>query len=614
MRKLQSQVGVLLLVSLVSIGFKTVHPLELPREKQFNNLISESNTANPKLSCPPWKYDKFHNSSCVCGESINGIVTCNEDHVFLLTCHCMSYSDQSDIMLVGDCPYLCTNDFYTELSEQTNISNLCNQDIQQNRKGQMCGRCSDNFAPSPYSYSFECSDCSNYKHNWVKYIVIAYFPLTVFFMAVIIFRFNAMSPSVTSFIIVCQILSCPAASSLISVWMQFLVKNANDPNINFMVIVQALSVIYGMWNLDFFRMVYKPFCLHPSMSILQIMSLDYAIAVYPLILVFFVYFLIKLHEQFELVRFLWRPAAWLFTRASKQWRTSNSLIQAFGTFILLSYVKIINTSFDILMPVQLRNVSGQVVGLYVYYNGSLEYFGRDHLPYAVLAVFMFTTFNLMPLLLLCLYPCRCFQSCLNCCRLNSQVLRTFMDAFQGCYKFEPYDCRYWAAFYLFLRIAVLIIFALTQSGYVVLVTGILVAPIASLLSVVRPYRQNVYNTIDSVMLLALIQLCFSAAGFALTSFDRRYEAFVSVMFGIGALSPPFYAILLIVKTITPNNLLAATKRYILCTVLRREDARLERSESVEEPLLRELGDSAETEDSHLLGGEDPHYNSLLNYT
>ena len=266
--KLQPQVSVLLLLSLACIGFKTVHLLELPQEKQANNLMSELKTAIPELSCPPWKYDKFHNSSCVCGESIHGIVTCREDQVSLLTCHCMSYSDHSDMMLVGDCPYLCTNDFYTEILEQTNISDLCNRDIQQNRKGQMCGKCLDNFAPSPYSYSFECSDCSNYKHNWVKYIMIAYLPLTIFSMAVLIFRFNAMSPSVTTFIIMCQILSCPATSSLISVWMRFLIKNANDPNIKILVIVKVLSALYGMWNLDFFRLAYKPFCLHPSMSIL----------------------------------------------------------------------------------------------------------------------------------------------------------------------------------------------------------------------------------------------------------------------------------------------------------------------------------------------------------
>ena len=612
------QLGVLLFASLMCLGSKTMDQklMKLPQEKQNMHtttltIKSELANLNTEPSCPPWRY-KFHNSSCECGDSIHDIVICSDDDdsVSLLNCHCMSYSDHSDMMLVGDCPYLCTNYFYTDISEYTDISDLCNLYIRQNRKGQMCGKCIDNFAPSPYSYSFECSDCSKCKYKWIKYVVIAYIPLTIFFLAVIIFRFNAMSPSMNSYILVSQILSCPSVSSLISVYVRTL-----DPNDFVNVAFKGLSVIYGMWNLDFFRTIYKPFCLHPDISILQTKCLEYAIAVYPLILVFLVYFLIKLHERFELVQFLWRPAAWLLFCVSQQRNNiSNSLIQAFGTFILLSYVKVINVSSDILMPVQLYNVSGQVVGLYVYYNGSLEYFGRDHLPYAVLAIFMFTTVNLMPFLLLCLYPCRCFQSCLNHCRLNSQVLRTFMDAFQGCYKFEPYDCRYWAAFYLFLRIAILVLFALTQSGYLVAVAGILLVPITCFLVVVRPYRKDVYNVIDSVMLLTLILLCFSAAGFALTAFDQKYAEFVIVMFGIGILFPPTYAILLLIKTITPNNLLVTSKKYILRIILRRENDRLHINESIEEPLLREFGDSAEFDDSQLLGSRDAYHNNLLDYT
>ena len=49
----------------------------------------------------------------------------------------------------------------------------------------------------------------------------------------------------------------------------------------------------------------------------------------------------------------------------------------------MSYVKVLNTSVDILMPAQVYNASGIVVGVYVYYDGSLEYIGRDHLPYAL---------------------------------------------------------------------------------------------------------------------------------------------------------------------------------------------------------------------------------------
>ena len=141
---------------------------------------------------------------------------------------------------------------------------------------------------------------------------------------------------------------------------------------------------------------------------------------------------------------------------------------------------------------------------------------------------MFTTFNLVPFLLLCLYPCRCFQSCLNCCQLNSQVLHTFMDAFQGYYKFEPYDCRYWAAFYLFLRIAALAIFAITQSGYFVVVGGILLIPVIVILAIIRPYRETVYNVVDIVLFLVFVQTFFSAAGISLCTFNRRFFWFCSL--------------------------------------------------------------------------------------
>ena len=94
-----------------------------------------------------------------------------------------------------------------------------------------------------------------------------------------------------------------------------------------------------------------------------------------------------------------------------------------------------------------------------------------------------------------------------------------MDAFQGCYKFKPYDCRFWAAFYLLLRIAALAIFVLTQSGYFALVAGILLIPVIGLTAVIRPYRETAYNVVDVILLLSLVQMLFSAAGFPLSSFD-----------------------------------------------------------------------------------------------
>ena len=410
-------------------------------------------------------------------------------------------------------------------------------------------------------------------------------------------------------------MTCPALMSVISTYSNYYNESDDMKIFDIVSLSKGLSALLGIWNLDFFRMVYDPFCLHPNMTTIQIISLDYAIAVYPLLLIILTYLLIKIHEHFELVRFLWKPVAWLFTRFNDQWRASNSLIEAFATFILLSYVKVINTSFDILMPVQVHNVTGNTVGMYLYYNGSMEYFGHDHLPYAVLAIFMFVTFNLVPLLLLCLYPCRCFQSCLNCCRLNSQVLRTFMDAFQGCYKFEPYDCRYWAAFYLLLRIAALTIFAFTQSWHFMLVIGILLIPVVALTAVVRPYRETAYNVVDVVILLAFVQLMFSAVGFPLCVYDRRFQGFVNIMFGTAMIVPILYVLALSVYKTVPtiwNKHLKRLYQYLLFRF--RVDSRcLRRREHYQEdPLLQEVANSFESEDDMLLSCQDvPRYNSLL---
>ena len=123
---------------------------------------------------------------------------------------------------------------------------------------------------------------------------------TILLLLPIPMALSAVTALITS-IIVCQIVSCPAVSSLISVYLE---KSTYDPNKYLKLIIYILSIIYGIWNLDFFRMIYKPFCLHPSISILQIICLDYAIAIYPLMLVFFMYLLIKFHERFKLVQFL----------------------------------------------------------------------------------------------------------------------------------------------------------------------------------------------------------------------------------------------------------------------------------------------------------------------
>ena len=100
--------------------------------------------------------------------------------------------------------------------------------------------------------------------------MMIYAPSTVFFFVVIIFRVNALSASMNAFIFFCQIISCPAIMSLLSTFVHFSDKHPVDRDINIISMAEFLSAVFGMWNLDFLRMVYEPFCLHPNMSIMQL--------------------------------------------------------------------------------------------------------------------------------------------------------------------------------------------------------------------------------------------------------------------------------------------------------------------------------------------------------
>ena len=186
------------------------------------------------------------------------------------------------------------------------------------------------------------------------------------------------------------------------------------------------------------------------MTTLQTLALDYAIAVYSL---FLTYFLVELHDNnFRILVWLWKPFHACFVRFRKEWNIRSSIINAFATFLLLSYVKFLFVSFELLIPVRVFNIHGKPMStLYLYFDGTVEYFGQEHLPFAILAVVVLVVFSIFPLLILILYPCQCFQRFLNYYHLQCQVLHTLMDALQGSYKDGSNgtrDCRWFAALYL----------------------------------------------------------------------------------------------------------------------------------------------------------------------
>ena len=514
----------------------------LKQMNTWNNFMSFNGDACRKT----WMYDL--NGTCQCGPSVHGTVSCNNNsnQVSILRCYCMTYDSTEDVVL-GSCPYGCG--YFNDSSSWSrsgreiyhplplNVTDLnygmCGR---LNRDYRLCSKCSKGFSPLVYSYDLNCIKC-NSKYNWLKYVAVAYIPLTIFYLIVVVFRIDANDPYLYGFIILNQGLASP--TSLRAVFITITGKFAFG--------MRLLAIPYAIWNLDFLRSLPLNICL--DLTMLQSLALDYAIAVYPLVLVVITYTLIELHARgCRVLVWLWRPFHRCCVRFTRIMDTKSSVIKAFATFLLLSYVKFINTTADILLPTKVYDIYGNLVGSYVFYDASYKYFGPEHLPFCILSIVFFLVFVLSPLMLLFLYPMSFFQRCLSTCRLRNHILHTFVDAFQGHYKdgIEPgtRDCRWFAAVYSLLRIIILyIIFGISKDVLCYALTGMFILLLVLVTSMLQPYKSTKVNNYHILM-----QIIMAIASFLIATLDqasiknRRLMKPVTFSIGIVSFLPMLIAI------------------------------------------------------------------------
>ena len=119
---------------------------------------------------------------------------------------------------------------------------------------------------------------------------------------------------------------------------------------------------------------------------------------------------------------------------------------------------------------------------------------------------MLIVFSILPLLLLILYPFRCFHRCFICYLPPTfkLVLHIFMDTFHGCFEDTAHDYRHFATLYMavrFLNLLIVSVFSikLYSSAVIILFTLTL-----ALVAKFQPYKCKRCNTVDIIMLLAVI--------------------------------------------------------------------------------------------------------------
>ena len=471
------------------------------------------------LSCPPGLF--CEKEQCVCNDFYPyGIIKCKGSSSYLLNGNCATY-DNDQNLLVGPCIFTMGNftDGYMSLTK-----NSCslNEDICKsfNRDGALCSSCLPNHYPLAYSFDMNCILCPHVGWNWLRYIMAAYLPLTLFYVIILFLKVNVTSSLLFFLVIYCQTLSAPFIIRPAIILVHVLVKPI------FLPWTKVIISLCGIWNLDFFRPFYSDICL--GIDPLPTIALDYAIAVYPLLLMVITYLLIVLHDRnYRVITAMWRPFRVLFSYYRRNWDIRTSVIDAYATFFLLSNIKFLNVTFDLLAPVHVyelhRNHYNYSLGLF--YVADIEYFGSEHLPYGILAIIMCLFFVILPVTILVLYSFSFFQRFLNLFPVRCCIfIHTFMDEFQGCYKdgTEPgtRDCRWFSSIYFIFRFVILFIYSFILIKIWCIIGAFLCVVLALLTIIVQPFKSSVshYNTVYSVLILLYSQLYMCVAGVLLSAY------------------------------------------------------------------------------------------------
>ena len=472
----------------------------------MNCSDSELDDEGYKRCEAPWQY--CDSGECRCGnQTLHDSIRCDtRKNLTVLTSYCVTFNEEEGMTELGNCIYnhRFKGDDYYELP--LNLSELneyvCGEVF--NRKGTLCGKCKDGYSPRAYSLDIDCIECPHSRVNWWKYLLIAFGPLTVFCLLIFLFNINVTSSHLLGFVVYCQSAYFPA---LVRVYL----LNSKYS----VMLLRILSVLYGFWNLDFFRALRLDICL--GTDTLQTLALDVIVGVYPLALVILCSFLIHLHDRnCSLLVACWKPLGRVFRLFRRNWNIKTSLIDAFSTFFLLSNAKLLEVSFDLLVPVRVYQLmpSGNLNSTWrVYYDATIPYFGARHLPYAILALLVLVLFVVLPTLLLILYPFTLFQRFLNLFPFRWYILHTFVDSFQGCFKdgTEPgtRDCRWFASFFFILRLCSAVIGILTLNVSYFLFTAIILTLLFMVLVLVEPFKANAHHAAISYTVSTFLLALFS---------------------------------------------------------------------------------------------------------
>ena len=510
-------------------------------------------------------------------------ITCLENGPALMLGFCATYNETNSTktLSLGKCPYLQPNNYnvtagyislpviLTELNDY-----MCGL---LNRKGLVCGECADGFGPSVISYGYKCANCTNAWYHIPLFLFIQFVPITVIYIIILVFRISVTSPPMPCFIMYAQIsgltlqLALNSLAARDSYSRELFFTTDGDVSLD----VKILSTFYGLFShLDVFQYVLPPLCLSSKLQQIHVVFLGYISLFYPIFLIVLTWVCVHFHDNnFRPLVWLWRPFHKCFVRLRREWDIKTDLVDVFITFYILSFA---TSSYQMAVLLEATNIktfseSGYKSGTHrLLVDETVDYFGSTHLPIAVTAILLFFIFNILPPLLLILYPFGFLRSCLSKCRLDFVAVNIFTEKIHRYYRNGldgGRDMRSFSGLYFYFMIGVYLlviqILHLVLHGYNTMVPiGVTAIIMALTVAITKPYKKMYMNHLDTLLLscLALQNLALASKMFQ----SKRVILFI-----------PFFAlfVMILVKPIKrcakyPRKIKAKLQEYCIVTRLR----------------------------------------------
>ena len=475
--------------------------------------------------CPPGFY--LNTDHCECADSgkqkISGITGCDYDQfeAFMSPNYWAGYFD-SNLSYTSDslcdsrnlylsiCPHLYCSFTPGNVSWRRHLPGDASNEalsnlLCDNRFGVLCGDCKANYGVAINSFGtgarcINCSDSTPASYAWLVWVLTEIVPVTVVLLSFLLFDFKILSGPLNAFLLYAQVIEYFGVHAF---GQLDLLKGTKSE-----FLVRLYHCLYGFWNLQFLGAFLPPYCIAENMNTFHYLVFQYAIVIYPFILLIA---FVSVKRCIELIGPCYRAAQrvkYMFIRCQRLWKTRSNIVNGLAAFMVLSYSKVAVVSFSLLATTSLNSENGLQSIHVVRFRGNLKPFQGDHLPFAILAIVMIATVVAIPPLLLLFYPLfpRVYETAnlgryrffskLN--RLNNRFLTNgLLPAFQGCYK---HKYGFFAGVLFLFRIFFLASFAIAWNVETMFVwNGAISLALLLFHAVIQPYENRRINMLDTFM-------------------------------------------------------------------------------------------------------------------